>query len=70
MLTVISVFLVGVTVESSAGAAYCHSQFHKYFEGLGTPEARVNPVERFVFSLLLTKAKPDRHSAELPQAGE
>lgn len=70
MLTVISVFLVGVTAESGAGAAYCHSQFHKYFEGLGAPEARVNPVERFVFSLLLTKAKPDRQSASLPQAGD
>jgi len=30
-------------------------------------EARVSPVERFIFSLLLTKAKPDKQAARLPQ---
>jgi hypothetical protein len=46
-------------LQSTAGRSYCHSEFRKYFDGLGTAEARVNPVERVLFSVLLTTAKPE-----------
>jgi hypothetical protein len=42
-----------------AGRTYCRSEFRRYFEGLGATDARVNPVERVIFSLLLTKTRPD-----------
>jgi hypothetical protein len=54
--------LVGL-VQIPAGQAYCRSQFRRYFEGLGATDARVNPVERVIFSLLLTKTKPDAQTA-------
>jgi len=46
---------------------YCHSEFRKYFEGLGTAEARVNPVERVLFSVLLSTTKPEPKTARIPQ---
>ncbi len=67
LVTAIAVTLLGGFVQTQAGLAYCRSEFHKYFEGLGAADARVNPVERFVFSLLLTKAKPEGQAARLPQ---
>jgi hypothetical protein len=59
MAAAITVILIAGLVETRAGGAYCRSNFRKYFEGLSVAEARVNPVERFVFSLLLSSAKPD-----------
>jgi hypothetical protein len=53
-------------LQTTAGRAcgvYCNSEFHKYFEGLGNAEARVNPVERVLFSVLLT-ATPHRPQAQ------
>jgi hypothetical protein len=55
------------TTAGQACGVYCHSEFRKYFEGLGTAEARVNPVERVLFSVLLTTAKPGPQTARLPQ---
>jgi len=54
-------------LHSTAGQSYCHSEFRKYFEGLGTAEARVNPVERVLFSVLLTTAKPGPQAAGVQQ---
>jgi hypothetical protein len=54
-------------VPTRAGQAYCRSEFRKYFQGLGATEARVNPVERFLFSVLLTRTKADAQSARPPQ---
>ena len=60
LLTAVSVIVLGGLVQTRAGQAYCRSEFFRYFEGLG--DARVNPVERLIFSLLLTKAKPERQA--------
>jgi hypothetical protein len=67
LLTAISVIVLGGLVQTRAGQAYCRSEFYRYFEGLGAADARVNPVERFIFSLLLTKTKSDGHTARLTQ---
>ena len=53
----ISVIVLGGLVQIHAAPAYCRSEFFRYFEGLS--DARVNPVERLIFSLLLTNAKPN-----------
>lgn len=53
------VAVLGGLVQIPAGQAYCRSEFRKYFDGLGATAARVNPVERVIFSLLLTKTRPD-----------
>jgi hypothetical protein len=55
-LAALAAVTLGTFVETCH--TYCRSDFHKYFEALGAADARVNPVERFVFSLLLTNAKP------------
>jgi len=57
LITAISVIVFGGLIQTHAGQTYCRSEFFRYFEGLG--DARVNPVERLIFSLLLTKAKPE-----------
>jgi hypothetical protein len=64
-LTVLFVVTLGTFVETCH--TYCRSEFHKYFEALGAGDARVNPVERFVFSLLLTNAKPEAPAPHLNQ---
>jgi len=51
------ILALGGLVQIPAGQAYCRSEFRKYFEGLGASDARVNPVERVIFSLLLTETK-------------
>jgi hypothetical protein len=51
--------LLAGMLETRAAQAYCRSNFRRYFEGLGAAEARVSPVERFVFSLLLSRSKAD-----------
>lgn len=55
---IVCLILAGGLAQSGAPRAYCMSEFRKYFEGLGTSSARINPVERVVFSLLLSEAKP------------
>ena len=64
-LTVLSVVALGTFVGTCH--TYCRSEFHQYFEALGAADARVNPVERFVFSLLLTNAKPEPPAEHLNQ---
>jgi len=64
---VTSLIVLAGFLQSTAGRSYCHSEFRKYFEGLGTAEARVNPVERVLFSVLLTTAKPEPQSAGVQQ---
>lgn len=61
LATALSVALLGVLVETRPGQAYCKSDFFRYFEGLRAAGAQVNPIERAVFSLLLTKIKPQGH---------
>ena len=61
------VVVLGGLVQIPAGQAYCRSEFRKYFEGLGATDARVNPVERVIFSLLLTKTRPD---GQIPRTQE
>ena len=66
LLTAISVIVLGGIVQIHAGQTYCRSEFFRYFEGLG--DARVNPVERLIFSLLLTKGKPEgQPTSHLPR---
>jgi len=66
LLTAISVIVLGGLVQTHAAQAYCHSEFLRYFKGLR--DARVNPVERLIFSLLLTQAKPEgQTTSHLPQ---
>ena len=57
-LAIVPVILLGGVIQSSAQCAYCKSEFRKYFEGLGSAEAAVNPLERVIFSLLLANAEP------------
>jgi len=66
LLTAISVIMLSGMVQTRAGHAYCRSEFFRYFEGLAAADARVNPVERLVFSLLLTETKPAGRTAHLP----
>jgi hypothetical protein len=65
-----TIFLIAGLVETRAGGAYCKSNFRKYFEGLSVAEARVNPVERFIFSLLLSSSKPDSPADTHPGSAE
>ncbi len=58
------VVLVGF-LQSAAGRAYCHSEFRRYFAGLGASEAQLNPVERVLFSVLLTTTKPEPATSHL-----
>jgi len=62
-LTVISMILLGSLVETHAGRAYCRSEFRRYFEGLSA--AGVNPVQRLIFSLLLTETNPKSEGAHM-----
>lgn len=59
MLTAILVILLAVFAETQVGRAYCMSEFHRNFEGLGTSDARINPLERLVFSLMLSQTNPE-----------
>jgi len=63
----LTVALLGVLAETRPGQAYCKSDFFRYFEGLGAAGAQVNPVERALFSLLLTKIKPQGHKPAPPR---
>lgn len=65
-LAIIPVILLGGLIQSSAGRAYCKSEFRKYFEGLGSAEAAVNPVERVIFSLML--ANTEQTSTTQPES--
>jgi len=59
---VISLMALAGFLQTATGRGcrvYCNSEFHKYFEGLGTAETRVNPVERVLFSVLLSTTKPE-----------
>jgi hypothetical protein len=67
ILAAILLIALGGIVRSRAGQVYCRSEFHRYFQGLGATEARVNPVERFLFSVLLTQTKADVQTARPPQ---
>ena len=67
ILAAILLIVLGGLVETRAGQVYCRSEFRRYFQGLGAPEARVNPVERFLFSVLLTQTRADVVSAHPPQ---
>jgi hypothetical protein len=67
VLAAILLIALGAIVETRAGKAYCRSEFRTYFQGLGAGETRVNPVERFLFSVLLTHAKADAPAARTPR---
>ena len=60
LLGVVSLLALAGFLQSAGGGAYCHSEFRKYFEGLGMSEARVNPVERVLFSVLLSTTRSNR----------
>ena len=62
-LALVPVILLGSLVELKAPAAYCQSEFRKYFEGLASTEASVNPLQRAIFSLMLANSKPHAHAA-------
>ena len=67
LATALTVALLGVLVEIRPGQGFCKSDFFRYFEGLRAAGAQVNPIERAVFSLLLTKIKPQGHKPNQPR---
>jgi len=67
LATALSLALLGVLVEIRPGPGFCKSDFFRYFEGLRAAGAQVNPIERAVFSLLLTKIKPQGHKPSPPR---
>jgi hypothetical protein len=67
ILAVMLLIALGGLVRSQAGRTFCSSEFHKYFEGLGATEARVNPLERILFSVLLTRTKADAPTVRAPR---
>jgi hypothetical protein len=68
LAAVAAVIFLGGLVETRAPHAYCRSEFRKYFQGFEAAGTRVNPVERFIFSVLLTETAPARQAARPPQA--
>jgi hypothetical protein len=70
ILAAILLIVLGGLVETWAGQAYCQSEFHKYYQGLGATEARVNPMERFLFSVLLTQTKTGLPIARAANRGQ
>lgn len=68
LLGAIAMIVVLGFLQSAAGQAYCHSEFHRYFAGLGAAETRLNPVERVLFSVLLTATKPEPPMTHVAQA--
>jgi len=66
LVTAIAVIFLGGVIETRG--AYCRSEFRKYFQGFEAAGVRVNPVERFVFSVLLTETAPRGQAARPPQA--
>jgi hypothetical protein len=65
---IVAVIVLGGILHTQAGPAYCRSEFHRYFEGFEAAGAHVNPVERFIFSLLLTETGPGDRAARPPRA--
>jgi hypothetical protein len=63
LLAAISVIAMGAVLQTTAGQSYCRSEFYRNFKGLGAAGARVNPVERVIFSLLLSKTKANEQCA-------
>jgi hypothetical protein len=68
LVAAVAVIFLGGLVEARAPRAYCQSEFRKYFQGLDAAGTHVNPVERFIFSVLLTETSPARRAARPPQA--
>ena len=64
----VAVIFLGGLVETRAQCAFCRSEFSKYFQGFDAAGTHVNPVERFIFSVLLTETSPARQAARPPQA--
>jgi len=64
LATVVAVILLGGFVQTHAVRAYCQSGFRRYFQGFEAAGARVNPVERFIFSVLLTETGPAKPAAQ------
>ena len=68
LATAIAVIFLGGLIQTQAGHAYCRSEFRKYFQGFEAAGARVNPVERFIFSVLLTETAPRGQAERSPEA--
>jgi hypothetical protein len=68
LATAIAVIFLGGLIQAQAGHVYCRSEFRKYFQGFEAAGARVNPVERFIFSVLLTETAPAGQAAHPPEA--
>ena len=66
LATLVAVVFLGGFVQIRAVHAYCRSEFHRYFDGFEAAGARVNPVEKFIFSLLLTETSPAGQAAHRP----
>jgi hypothetical protein len=64
----IGVVALGLTVTTVATTpVYCHvassaRNFQRYFRDLNQTGNSLSPIERFVFSLVLSNAAPARHS--------
>jgi hypothetical protein len=61
------VFMTGLA-QTHAPHAFCRSEFSKYFQGFDAAGTRVNPVEKFIFSVLLTETAPRGQAVRPPQA--
>jgi hypothetical protein len=68
LATAIAVVFVGGLIQTQALHSYCQSEFRKYFQGFEAAGARVNPVERFILSVLLTETGPTGQAAQPPRA--
>ena len=61
------IFLVGLA-QTQSPHSFCRSEFRKYFQGFEAAGTRVNPVERFIFSVLLTETTPAGQAVGQPHA--
>jgi len=66
--TIVAVIVLGGFLQTQAGHAYCRSEFHRYFEGFEAAGARVNPVEKFIFSVLLIETGPGERTVRPQRA--
>jgi hypothetical protein len=67
LATAIGVVFLGGLLQTQGLHTYCRSEFRKYFQGFETAGTRINPVERFILSVLLTETGPPGQVAHPPR---
>ena len=64
----VAVICLGGLAQTPHLHAFCRSEFGKYFQGFDAAGTRVNPVEKFIFSVLLTETAPRGQAVHPPKA--